>query len=168
MFLGIDCSTQSMKIIVINEIKDILAEVNVNYDSELPYYNTKNGVVRFFEKDIEHIYTPTLLFIEALELALEKLSKKFNLSKIKGISGSGQQHGSVWWKNNTIGLLQRINDSEIDVENNNLCNLLKDSFSLTLSPIWMDNSTTVESIEITKGKIFLILFYMSIIIMKNL
>lgn len=84
MFLGIDCSTQSLKIIVINELKDCLAQVTVIYDSELSHYNTKNGVIRYYENGIEHISTPTHIFIEALELAFDKLSKIFNLSKIKG------------------------------------------------------------------------------------
>ena len=91
MFLGIDCSTQSFKLQVINESRSIQAEVILNYDEDLPHYKTVNGVIRHKDHGFEHISTPTLIFIEAFELALAKLKEKFDLSKIKAISGSGQQ-----------------------------------------------------------------------------
>ncbi len=68
--------------------------------------------------------------------------KYFLNSKILGISGSGQQHGSVWWKKGSLNKLKTM-DCENLVEN------FKSSFSLPLSPIWMDNSTTNECDEIT-------------------
>lgn len=91
MFLGIDCSTQSFKIQVINESRSIEAEVVVVYDTDLPQYKTSNGIIRHVENGFDHISTPTLLFIEAFELALNKLKEKIDLSKVKAISGSGQQ-----------------------------------------------------------------------------
>ena len=64
MFLGIDCSTQSLKLQVINEEKKKLKEIIVNYDSELPQYKTEDGVIRFETNGFQHIGTPTLLFVE--------------------------------------------------------------------------------------------------------
>lgn len=46
MFLGVDCSTQSLKLIVINDLKEKQAEVLVNYDQELKHYNTQDGIIR--------------------------------------------------------------------------------------------------------------------------
>jgi hypothetical protein len=105
MFIGLDCSTQSLKLQVINELKQLQEEVIINYDDDLPHYKTINGVIRYTNEklNIEHIATPTLLFIEALELAFDRLKNlKFNFASVKGISGSGQQHGSV---NNQLILL---------------------------------------------------------------
>ncbi len=91
MFAGIDCSTQSFKIQLIDESKNIIAEEVVNYDQDLPYFKTTNGVIRHKLHGFDHISTPTLLFIEAFELVLSRLSAKNDLSKLRAISGSGQQ-----------------------------------------------------------------------------
>lgn len=151
MFLGIDCSTQSLKLQVINDQKVNLKEVIVNYDQELPQYNTKDGVIRFETNGFQHIGTPTLLFVEALELALEKLKSEFNLASIVAVSGSGQQHGSVWWLNGSFNLLESINENETDLSGKNLKSFLEHSFSTSISPIWMDASTTIECNEITEN-----------------
>ena len=149
MFLGIDCSTQSLKIQIINELKELIKEVIVIYDQDLPLYNTKNGVIRHNINGIEHISTPTILFIEALELAIENLKIEYDLSKIKGISGSGQQHGSVWWKKNSLELLKKTQTLTEFNHDNKLHEIFSSAFSLNLSPIWMDSSTTIECAEIT-------------------
>ena len=151
MFLGIDCSTQSLKIVVINEHRELVKEVFVVYDDELKNYKTINGVIRHsseIDNCIEHISTPTLLFIDALELCMEKIKNDgFDLSSIKAISASGQQHGSVWWKNNSIDLLKQLMNHAIS--ESKLIHVFSSSFSLPLSPIWMDSSTTVECKELT-------------------
>jgi xylulokinase len=131
---------------VISESRQIEREVIVNYDSDLPHYNTVNGVIRHSLNCVEHISTPTVLFVEALELAIERLIlSRVDTSKIRAVSGSGQQHGSVWWKTNSIGLLRNANRQN----NEKLYKQLSSAFSLDLSPIWMDSSTTIECQEIT-------------------
>ena len=150
--LALDCSTQSFKLLVINESRRVEKEIIVTYDTDLPYYNTVNGVIRHNTNGFEHISTPSLLFVEALELALVRLKDTgFNLASVKGISGSGQQHGSVWWKTHSSSLLKQMND-----ENNNqtLVEIFSVAFSLPMSPIWMDSSTTIECQEITKSENF--------------
>ena len=94
MFIGIDCGTQSLKLLVINELKQIQKEIVVVYDVELPAYKTLNGVIRH---NLNHVSTPSKLFVEALELAIQKLRPDFDLFQIKGISSSGQQHGSIYF-----------------------------------------------------------------------
>ena len=118
MYLGIDCSTQSLKIVVINEKQELVKEVSVVYDEDLPHYKTTNGVIRHknaFDNFLEHISTPTLLFIEALESCLDKIKNEgFDLSLIKAISASGQQHGSVWWRHNSSLLLNSLRTNTLD------------------------------------------------------
>ena len=147
MFIGIDCSTQSLKLLVISELKEKQNEIVINYDQDLPHYKTVNGIIRHSTNGIEHISTPTLLFVEALELAIERLANERDLSQIKAISASGQQHGSVWWKHGSLELIKKMNSQQNDEK---LLNLLGSTFSLPLSPIWMDSSTTVECDEMTK------------------
>ena len=79
MFLGIDCSTQSLKLLVINEKRELQKEVFVVYDDDLPNYKTINGVIRHssnIDNNVEHISTPTILFIDALELCIQKLKQQ--------------------------------------------------------------------------------------------
>lgn len=94
------------------------------------------------------------LKIKALELAMAKLKREFDLSSIVGISGSGQQHGSVWWQNGTANLFESI-ENETDLNDKSLKVFLHRSFSLEMSPIWMDASTTCECNEITQGELFI-------------
>ena len=96
MFIGIDCSTQSLKLLILNEFKEIKKEIIVVYDEDLPQYNTVNGIIRHTKNGFEHISTPSILFVDALELCMSRLKNEYDLSKIKGISGSGQQHGNEY------------------------------------------------------------------------
>jgi xylulokinase len=158
MYLGIDCSTQSLKLLVINELRELVKEIVVVYDEHLPKYQTQNGIMRHsYDNDgrIEHISTPTLLFVDALELCIEMMKADgFDLSTVKAISASGQQHGSVWWKNKSSELLRQtliesVSGSEPTDGPGRLSDHLASAFSLDLSPIWMDSSTTVECSELT-------------------
>ena len=77
----------------------------VHFDSDLPHYKTKDGVYRD-SIDNGRIVSPTLMWVEALDLMLQKLSKsKLDFGKIAAVSGSGQQHGSVYWKNGSSEIL---------------------------------------------------------------
>jgi xylulokinase len=82
------------------------------------------------------------MWVEALELLLEKLKRKIDFSKVVAISGSGQQHGSVYWKKGSHGMLSSLDPSRV------LLSQLKDAFSTMDSPIWMDSSTTKQCREI--------------------
>ncbi|MEE6524376.1 hypothetical protein FKM82_023808, partial [Ascaphus truei] len=75
----------------------------------------------------------------ALDVILDKMkSSGFNFSEVKALSGAGQQHGSVYWKEGTRELLQNLSAGRP------LHKLLESCFSLQDSPIWMDSSTTAE------------------------
>ncbi|KAK3125841.1 hypothetical protein QOZ80_7BG0610390 [Eleusine coracana subsp. coracana] len=82
------------------------------------------------------------MWVEALELLLEKLKPKIDFSKVVAVSGSGQQHGSVYWKKGSHVVLSSLDPSK------SLLSQLKDAFSTMDSPIWMDSSTTKQCREI--------------------
>ena len=62
--------------------------------------------------------------------------------QVAGISGSGQQHGSVWWRRGSASVLSRLDPSQL------LSAQLSSSFSLPNAPIWMDSSTHEECVAI--------------------
>lgn len=117
---------------------NIIASELIHFDSDLPHYKTKDGVYR--DQSINgRIVSPTLMWVEALDLILQKLSKSnLDFSKIAAVSGSGQQHGSVYWKIGSLKMLSALDHKKPLLEQ------LENAFSIKESPIWMDCSTTVE------------------------
>ncbi|KAF5942758.1 hypothetical protein HYC85_020400, partial [Camellia sinensis] len=78
------------------------------------------------------IILPTLMWVEALELLLHRRSSKLDIRKVAVVSGSGQQHGSVYWK---IGSSVKL--SSLDPKKP-LVDQLGDAFLTKESLIWMD------------------------------
>lgn len=95
LFAGIDSSTQSTKLVVIDfDQNKIIYTDSVNYDKDLPKYHTQNGVIQTNELGVSE--SDPKMWIEAIEVLLERLKQsEIQQSKIKSISVSGQQHGLV-------------------------------------------------------------------------
>ncbi|KAB1212118.1 Xylulose kinase [Morella rubra] len=143
-FLGFDSSTQSLKATVLDSNLNIVTSELVHFDTDLPLYQTKDGVFR--DPLVNgRIVSPTLMWVEALDLMLQKLSKKLDFGKVAAVSGSGQQHGSVYWKNGDSAILSSLDPKKTLVEQ------LRSAFSIKQSPIWMDSSTTAQCKEIEKA-----------------
>jgi len=142
LFLGLDCSTQSLTGIIIDfNLKKVVFRNSINFDDELSNYNTQNGVIILDSEKVVHSYP--LMWVEALELLFKKMQdEKRSLFEIKAISGSGQQHGTVYLNSDFVKTLKRL-DADIS-----LVSQLNNSFSRPTSPIWMDSSTTKQCEEI--------------------
>ena len=141
-FLGIDCSTQSMKGMIING-QSLTTEIEliINYDKDLPHFHTKNGVN--LSKDERLVTSNPLMWVEALDLLFKKLKNSdLPLNNIKAISGSAQQHGTVYLNKKFSTKLRSLNPSR------SLTLQLEDAFSRELSPVWMDSSTSKQCQEI--------------------
>ncbi|CDR33504.1 xylulokinase [Criblamydia sequanensis] len=143
LFLGFDCGTQSLKTTIIDyQNKKIIYEDSVHYDSDLPHYQTKHGVLH----DGLSKTTPSLLFAEALDMAFERMIRKgLDLTLISAVSGSAQQHGSVYLNERGKSAFKNLNPNKSLKEN------FENGFSKDLSPIWMDASTSQECLEIEKA-----------------
>ncbi|WP_018969402.1 xylulokinase [Rubritalea marina] len=142
MYLGLDCSTQSLTATLINaESGTVEIQESVHFETELPHYQTHHGFVRGAEPD--EFFCDPLMWVEALDLLLEKM-KKSNapLDQIKAISGSAQQHSTVYLNHNFERTLAHLRSDLPLVEQ------LKDSFTRPVSPIWLDASTVKECDEI--------------------
>ena len=148
LFLGFDLSTQSLKSVIIDEnLKTIYSDA-VIYSKDLSHYNTENGVIHL---ETGEYVSPVLMFIEALDLILERM-KNLNIpfESIVGISGSAQQHGSIYWNSHSEKILKNLKNSEKllpqFLENN--------CFSYEYAPIWMDSTTSkyCKELEETFGR----------------
>ncbi|KAI7869883.1 hypothetical protein BDF14DRAFT_1741452 [Spinellus fusiger] len=134
LYLGLDLSTQQLKCTLINEVHSIVLDEAVHFDHDLPEFGTSNGAIHYGDRAT----SPTLMWVKALDILLGRLKKSGHVHRIRGISGAGQQHGSVYWSKQGIDQLTHL-DSTRTLEEQ-----LKDGFSLHQSPIWQDASTMSE------------------------
>ncbi|XP_076827389.1 xylulose kinase isoform X2 [Brachyhypopomus gauderio] len=135
--LGFDFSTQQLKVVAIDGNLQVVHQNNVHFDSDLPEFRTQSGV--HLHEDGLTVTSPVHMWVKALDIMLEKMKKAgFDFSCVEAISGSGQQHGSVYWKKGSRARLQGLDPAK------DLHSLLQDSFAVVDSPVWMDSSTTKQ------------------------
>ncbi len=148
-YLGIDCSTQSITALVLEQERDedpvstrILVEKSLNFDAEYPEFGTRNGVL---PADSGVAHTPPQLWVRGLEGVLEVLkSSGIPLHEIEAVGVSGQQHGSVYLNATAEGKIAAL-DPKRGLEEQ-----LEGIYSRESSPIWMDATTTAECAEIAE------------------
>ena len=138
-YLGLDLSTQGLKAIVINSDLQIIFETSVTFDKDFPEFGTEGGALI----DGVFVTAPSLMFVKALDRIMEQLgASAVNLSDIKSISGSGQQHGSVWLNEQAKERLASLDTTKT------LADQLESIFSMNNGPIWMDSSTSAYCSEL--------------------
>lgn len=144
LFLGLDSSTQSLSAVVIDlDTRKVVYEKSLNFDRALPQYKTQNGVLPNRDPLVKH--SSPLLWADALDLIFAEMKKDgVALGEILAISGSGQQHGSVYFNERIDAALANLDPQKTLVEN------LRGVFARKTSPIWMDSSTAAECAEIRK------------------
>ena len=142
LFLGLDSSTQSLSAMIVDyDSREVVYEASARFDEALSSYGTENGVLPNDDPLIKH--SPPLMWVEALDVLFEQMcAEGAPLSEVLAVSGSGQQHGTVYLKAGADEVLGRLNPAEPLVGN------LHGVFSRTTSPIWMDASTGAECAEI--------------------
>jgi xylulokinase len=141
-FLGLDSSTQSLSAIVVDtDSGQVVASRNVVFGERLPGYGAPKGFRP--NADPQVVESDPLMWVEALELVLADLrAAGVDLSRIRGVSGAGQQHGSVY-------LARSMDAAGGDwAEGVPLRDQIAPLLSRPMSPIWMDSSTSVECAEI--------------------
>ena len=141
IYLGLDSSTQSVTATAIEVDGDrraLLFERSFRYDDALPDYGTRHGVLPTADPTIAH--APPLMWSEALDRMIAELVRDADVdwSELRAISGSAQQHGSVYV--NALAR-ERLGSLEPALP---LADQIKDIFSRDSSPIWMDSSTTAQ------------------------
>ncbi|KAG5363350.1 Xylulose kinase [Yarrowia sp. B02] len=138
MYLGLDLSTQQLKGIVLDKkTLDTLAQCHVDFEDDLPQFKTEKGV--FHSDSVPgEINAPVAMWGAAVDLLISRLARELDLGQITYVSGSCQQHGSVY-----------LNDSYETVfgsleSHRELSGAIEALLALPVSPNWQDASTEKE------------------------
>ena len=144
IFLGLDSSTQSLSAVLIDlDRRAVIYEQSLNFDQALPRFKTRHGVLANRDPLVKH--SSPRLWAAALDLLFARMKREgAPLDQILAISGSGQQHGSVYLNDQAPAVLAGLNPRKALEEN------LDGVFARKTSPIWMDSSTARECAEIRK------------------
>uniref|UniRef100_A0A8C1W8I5 Xylulose kinase n=1 Tax=Cyprinus carpio TaxID=7962 RepID=A0A8C1W8I5_CYPCA len=125
----------NLKVIAVDGNLEVIVQSSVQFDSELPEFRTRGGV--HIHDDKLTVTSPALMFVKALDVLLEKMRNAgFDFSRVKAISGSGQQHGSVFWRKGARQTLNHLDPQK------HLHLQLQECFALQDCPVWMDSSTS--------------------------
>ncbi|KAL4787850.1 FGGY family of carbohydrate kinase [Aspergillus varians] len=140
LYIGFDLSTQQLKGLVVNSDLKVIYVSIFDFDADSHGFPIKKGVLT---NEAEHeVFAPVALWLQALDSVLSGLKKQgMDFSRVRGISGAGQQHGSVYWGENADGLLNGL-ESRRGLEEQ-----LAGAFSHPFSPNWQDASTQKECDE---------------------
>ena len=144
LYLGIDCGTQSLTAIVVEiegDTRRIAFNESLNYDRDLPEYGTTGGVIHGAEGEVQ---APPAMWADALDRMLAALAQSADLDidNLRAISGSAQQHGSVYLNARAPAVLRSLDATA------SLAPQLSTIFSRARSPVWLDASTARQCREI--------------------
>ena len=140
LYIGFDLSTQQLKGLVVNSDLKVVYIAKFDFDADSTGFPIKKGVLT---NEAEHeVFAPVALWLQAMDTVLESLRKQgLDFSRVKGISGAGQQHGSVYWGDEAESLLKNLDSSK------SLQDQLPAALSHPYSPNWQDSSTQKECDE---------------------
>lgn len=140
-FLGLDSSTQSLSAVIVDtDGGEVVAAHDVAFGERLPKYRSPKGFLANDNPNLKH--SDPLMWVDALEMLLDDLRKTgVDLGRIAGVSGAGQQHGSVY-------LNRRFDDAAGWKVGTPLREQIRPLLSRATSPMWMDSATTRECSEI--------------------
>lgn len=95
LFAGLDVSTQSCKLVVIDPAAGVVRLVTaVNYDRDLPHFGTRDGIVPGLGPGVAE--SDPRMWLEAVDEVLRRLADSdVDGNHIRCLSVSGQQHGLV-------------------------------------------------------------------------
>ena len=114
LYAGFDCSTQSLSVVVIDADARTVVFRDALHFEEPFFASPEPGVV----------HASPRIWASALETMVGRMAQHIDRNALRAISGSAQQHGSVY------------------------CGAAPDVLVRATSPIWMDNSTGRECREI--------------------
>ncbi|HXY69487.1 MAG TPA: FGGY-family carbohydrate kinase [Gemmatimonadales bacterium] len=148
IYVGFDVSTQSLTAIAIDVSgtrREVVFERSLGYDADFPAYGTTHGVLP--REDPLVATSSPLMWAEALDRMMGILGREsgLDLAQVRAVSGSGQQHGSVYLNAHARTVLAGLDAARPLVEQ------LGGVFTRKASPIWMDSSTARQCEEITRA-----------------
>jgi xylulokinase len=106
-----------------------------------PKYGTRHGVLP--SDDPATAVSPPLLWVDALELMMARIAKSgLDVRRLAAISGSAQQHGSVYLNAAAAAALASLDPARP------LADQVAPMLARQVAPIWMDSSTSAECAEL--------------------
>ena len=142
--LGLDLSTQGVTGLVLDVGSgSVVGSCRVGFGRDFPDRGHPDG---FIPGGVGgEVHADPLLWVDALQLALDRLAEAVDLASIAAVAVSGQQHGSVYlddaWREGLGADPGRRSWSEA----------LRPHLTRATSPIWMDASTTEDCARISRA-----------------
>jgi xylulokinase len=144
LYLGLDSSTQSLSAVVVEVQGDerrVVLETSLAFDESLRHYRTTHGVLP--RTDPAVALSPPLMWAEALDAMFARLTESgLDMNRLAAVSGSAQQHGSVYLNAESAGRLSALDPLSP------LAEQVRPALARQVSPIWMDSSTGKQCAEI--------------------
>jgi xylulokinase len=144
LYLGLDSSTQSLSAVVLEASGGrhrVVCELSLEFDTALRHYGTRHGVLP--NADASVAQSSPVMWAEALDLLFGRLAEqRLDLDRLTAISGSAQQHGSVYLNDAAGRALEALHPGRAVPPQ------IVPLLSRPIAPIWMDSSTHAECREI--------------------
>ncbi|KAG8527844.1 uncharacterized protein KY384_006760 [Bacidia gigantensis] len=137
LYLGFDLSTQQLKGVAVSPDLKVEYNATFDFDQDAADFGIKKGVLT---NEAEHeVFAPVLMWLRAIDVVLRRLKDTgLDFSRVQGISGAGMQHGSVYWSQAGVEVLQKLDHIQ------GLERQMTNAFSYPYSPNWQDASTQAQ------------------------
>ena len=137
LYLGFDLSTQQLKGVAVTQDLRVAYDAVFEFDADATGFNIKKGVLT--NEAEREVFAPVAMWLQAIDIVLRRLrDTDIDFSRVKSISGAGQQHGSVYWSQQGVESMQSL-DKDKTLEEQ-----LDNAFSYPFSPNWQDASTQAQ------------------------
>ena len=134
LYLGFDLSTQQLKGVAVDPTLKVEYSATFDFDQDASDFGIKKGVLT--NEAEREVFAPVAMWLRAIDVVLQRLKDVgIDFARVKGISGAGQQHGSVYWSRDGTAVLQKLNKGQT------LEAQMSNAFSYAYSPNWQDAST---------------------------
>lgn len=134
-----------MKAVLINDKLEVIYQSEVKFSEDFPEFQT-NGGVRMGDK-MNEFYCNPVMWVRAVDVVLDRMILQgANFTSVLAVSGSAQQHGSVYWNKHGVEKLRNLDPDQFLYSQLN-----EEAFAVTRSPIWMDSSTEQQCKELEDG-----------------
>jgi xylulokinase len=145
LYLGLDCSTQGFSAVVLEIGRDarrVVCECSLQFDRDFPSYGTTSGIYR--GADPREVWSSPVLWADALDGILEAIAERLgpDRARLAAMAGSAQQHGSVYLSARAHDVWRTLDSRR------SLASQLQGTFTREHAPVWMDESTAAQCLEI--------------------
>jgi xylulokinase len=138
---------------VIQSDLKLVHEAKVDFDADFgSKYGISKGVLT--NPSENEVFAPVALWLDAINLVLDRLRDAgLDFARVKGLSGAGMQHGTVFWSKQATGLLANLDPEkplteqlhpEVRSGQGGDRHAGSGAFAHPMSPNWQDASTQTQ------------------------